>query len=309
MKKSVEKLFLSEGIESFSAVPFSVLRVIDEEQFEKSLLRREEVQSALVFLCPYYDGDEEGRNLSLYCVPKDYHLYFRRLFARLTAARKKEYPDHRFFGVGDISPIDDVYAAAAAGLGVIGKNGLLIHPMYSSFVFIASILSDLPTEQYYDAGETPETPTVRFCEGCGACTDACKACLNAHKGACLSALTQKKGELSAEERAALRAGKLVFGCDTCQLVCPHTKKMQRLGVRTGIDFFRQDKIYVLTKEAVLGMRKNELSERAFGWRGRALLLRNFDILYGTSNEEDQKNDPRDADPILPHDDRRHHGGY
>ena len=286
MKESVKKLFLSEGIETFSAVPFSRMRVIDEKQFSKIPIERDQIKSALVFLCPYYDGDAPERNISLYCVPKDYHLYFRGLFARLTDALQREYPDRRFFGVGDISPIDDVYAAAIGGLGVIGKNGLLINEKYSSFVFIAEILSDMPAELYDNDDETIAGRTARFCEDCGACARACDACRKAHKDTCLSALTQKRGKLSAEETAALRKGALAFGCDTCQLVCPHTKKMRQADVRTGIDFFRRDKIYVLTKEAVLGMSKKELSERAFGWRGRALLLRNLEILNGTFHEED-----------------------
>jgi epoxyqueuosine reductase len=60
---------------------------------------------------------------------------------------------------------------------------------------------------------------------------------------CLSALTQKK-RLTQEEEELLQAHSLVWGCDTCQLVCPHNHGVEN----TPLAFFREERIPVLTQE-------------------------------------------------------------
>ena len=95
----------------------------------------------------------------------------------------------------------------AAGLGVLGDNGLLITPRWGSFVFIGEIitLSEAP----------PEPAPLKFCAHCGRCSAACPS-----PDSCLSALTQKKGALSAGEEELIRRSGSVWGCDICQLACP-----------------------------------------------------------------------------------------
>ena len=43
---------------------------------------------------------------------------------------------------------------------------------------------------------------------------------------CLSDLTQKKGTLTAEQKAQLQAHPLIWGCDFCQLACPYNRDAQ-----------------------------------------------------------------------------------
>ena len=87
-------------------------------------------------------------------------------------------------------------------------------------------------------------------------------------------ITQKKGELTAEEIEAIRRNGTLFGCDACQMACPYNKSPKM----TPISFFYEDRIPKLTREILDRMSKEELKSRALGWRGRALLYRNLDIL-------------------------------
>lgn len=57
-------------------------------------------------------------------------------------------------------------AAARAGLGVVGDNGLLIHPLYGSYVFIGELVTDLPLK---GVGQEPEG-----CLHCGRCAAAAR---------------------------------------------------------------------------------------------------------------------------------------
>ena len=116
--------------------------------------------SAVFFLIPYYTGDSAERNISLYAVPRDYHLYVKALGEKLLPMLRSSYPGHSFALFTDHSPFDERDAAARAGLGMIGENGLLIHKKYGSYVFIAEVVSDMPL------GEDSSRKIAR-CPGCG----------------------------------------------------------------------------------------------------------------------------------------------
>ena len=184
--------------------------------------------TAFLFAVPYVltkDAENPDRNISLYAVPRDYHGYFKALAEDILPRLKQRFPSFDFALFADHSPIDEIHAAALGGLGVIGMNGLLLHKTYGSFVFLAEVITNAPWEAAtgLDLSCIPqgESPT---CRRCGACVRACPAgCLPDTKEGCLSALTQKKGALTPEETAKLAAHSLVWGCDTCQLVCPYNQ--------------------------------------------------------------------------------------
>ena len=159
-------------------------------------------------------------------------------------------------------------AAAAAGLGIIGWNHLLISEKYSSFIFLGEIVTDL---------ELPsKLREIGFCENCGICASACPVDLSVED--CLSALTQKKGTLTAaEEEKILRHG-LVWGCDRCQTACPHTQRAIEGGtIYSPIDFFSEKCIPTLTADALEGMSDEDFCTRAYSWRGRETILRNLKL--------------------------------
>lgn len=226
-------------------------------------------KTVLTVLFPYRFPDQGPRNLSRYaaCLP-DYHLAAGEVLAGAATALREAFPGHRFEPFVDNSPLPEVRAAALSGLGCIGDNGLLIHPVYGSWVFIAAIVTDL------DLPLPPAAPP-QGCLHCGACAAACPAaCLElsreGRRQSCLSAVTQKKGELTAEERALLQASPLVWGCDRCQEVCPLNRgtRIQPHPCFTGYQG-------LLTERGL-----EDLAGKAYGWRGRRVLERNLRLQGG-----------------------------
>lgn len=217
----------------------------------------------MLLLVPYRTADSPSRIISSYAVSEDYHLYFKSLFESVIPELEKKYPAASFHGFADSSPIDEIGAAAMCGLGVIGRNGLLINEKYGSYVFIGEILTDavLP-DQSSEPG---------YCLDCGACARACPTgCLGDRGAVCLSELTQKKGELSESETALMRKYRTAWGCDVCQSVCP----MNRAAEPSRIEFFCLEKIFAPR----LGGR---IDRRAYGWRKAVTIERNLKIIYGS----------------------------
>ena len=154
--------------------------------------------------------------VSRYAWGRDYHKVLR---ARMgPAARLLRSEGFRARICVDTAPLLERAMAARAGLGFIGKNGLLIHPELGSYLFLGEILTDL---------ELPEGPPVG--DGCGECTLCLRGCptqafvaprvLDA--GRCLSTWTiEHRGPFPPE--APLLQGHL-FGCDRCQEVCPYNR--------------------------------------------------------------------------------------
>ncbi len=230
---------------------------------------------AVVCLFPYYQPIKEVRNLSRYAVMKDYHQvimqYLTHICEFIQDLTGEDYSSNLFC---DNSPYHDRQLAVSAGLGIIGQNTCLIHPVYGSFVFIGYIIC----EMLYLPVDTPQTGT---CLNCGRCRQAC--CGGALQQdifrleRCASHISQKKGSLSAGEEKILKRNPLIWGCDICQEVCPYN---QALPV-TPIIEFRQDLRPFLSAKELQPLSRREFKkryhDRAFSWRGRDVLLRNLTL--------------------------------
>ena len=269
------------------AIPLSVCRPA-----KTYLLERAGIPSsgtAILFAVPYVmtaDAGEPTRNLSLYAVPRDYHGYMKELEAVVVPSLRGDYPDFAFALFADHSPIMEVDAAARAGLGMLGMNGLLLTPEYGSFVFIGELMTDAD----YTAVTGEAVPAFPAdpprCEGCGLCVKACPAgCGEGSRDGCLSALTQKKGELTPEETAAIVKGGLVWGCDACQLACPHNRAIIKDGRDTPVPYFREGRLIRADAEALAAMEDAAFKARAYSWRGRAVILRNCALFTKNDNSE------------------------
>lgn len=259
MKEIIRQLFAEENIFLCEGLPFSHCRVISEHKLKRlSFLPT----AAIVFAIPYLTTCDGVRNLSRYAVARDYHLYVKELSERLLPKLETIYPEGRFAMFADNSPIDERQAAAMAGLGVLGDNGLILTERYGPYVFIGEILCDLAMDEVGDR----EAYEVKTCHHCGACSAACPK-----KEICLSALTQKKGELSFSEINEIYTLGSVWGCDICQEVCPYAEKAET----TPIAFFKAELIPYLSLEILDSMSEQEFQKRAYAWRGRNTVRRNI----------------------------------
>lgn len=267
MKRELAEFFDSEKIEYRAVLDYAQTRVINADIMEREHFTP---RSVILFLLPYYAGECE--NLSRYAAARDYHLAIRDVSERLIAVLRESFPDCSAKGYGDHSPIDERDAALSAGLGVLGDSGLLINESYGTYIFIADVVTDIPPEQLAD--DFSAKPH-RGCISCGACKRACPTgVLRGESFDCLSAITQRKGELSDSEVDLMRKFNTVWGCDLCQSSCPYNKEPKT----TPITFFLEDRITRLTSDRLASMSKAEFNERAFAWRGRRTVERNLTLL-------------------------------
>lgn len=262
----LSNFFQKNRIELYAPIPISSCGIQKPYLLERAGIDR--AGTAVLFAVPYRTPacEDPHRNLSAYAVSKDYHRYFASLFDSILPTLQAAFPNARFAGFSDHSPIDEVDAAVRAGLGVKGENGLLLTERHSSFVFIGSICTSLALPNAA-AGE------LRHCMGCGACRRACPS-----PDRCLSSLTQKKGKLTEAEAALILSGKSVWGCDICQDVCPYTARARAAGtLYTHIPYFYEHPIPFLSLSLQKQMTEEDFSLRAYAWRGRETVERNLNI--------------------------------
>ena len=248
------------------AVPLSACRIM-----RPYLLERANITNGTVFMLavPYFSHacEDNDRCISAYAVSRDYHLFFTELYDELLPFLKKHYPTAHFAAFADHSPISELHAAVRAGLGVIGKNGLLLTEKYGSYVFLGEVITDI---------EIPcEVQPIKFCEDCGACATACPSIVS-EKSVCLSALSQKKGDLTEEEQKMLLATNTVWGCDRCQECCPYNQRAKKTGsIYSPIPFFNENTLSSPSVEEIENMSDADFATRAYSWRGRETILRNL----------------------------------
>jgi epoxyqueuosine reductase QueG len=275
MINKIFEILNSRGITLSAPIPLSACKITKEYKILRAGFSLDRELCAIMLAVPYLT-EQVTRNISAYAVSRDYHLYFKELFAGVIALLKSEFPEYRFEGFTDHSPIDEINAAALSGLGIIGTNGLLITKKYSSFVFVGEIVTNAEIDY--------KKHDIVLCENCGLCLHACPT--GCDKSGCLSAVTQKKGELTKDEAELIVSHRIAWGCDLCQKVCPHTKKAIESGsIYSDLPFFKQKRTPYLTYDIINEMSEDEFKERAYSWRGKPTLLRNLSLLENLESSD------------------------
>ncbi len=262
---NISDFLKQENIFEYAVLPYSELTVTDPRR-DKAMRESFVPQSALFFLMPYYVKGEKT-NLSRYAHARDYHLFVKELYTR--AQKVLPVP---FCTFADTSPVDEVDGAVKAGLGCVGKNGLLINRRYGSWIFIGEFFFPVPSGSEFFAGceRKERTPSCLLCSKCE------KACITggiSDKSLCVSCINQKKKADENDIEIICRT-RLVWGCDECQEACPMNR-----GEETPIAFFKEKLIPRLDSETLDTLiSSGEFKNRAYAWRGEEVISRNLKIL-------------------------------
>jgi len=178
-------------------------------------------KSVITLLKNYYPSAQQANNtpkIAKYAFGKDYHEVIRSQLTELIGSIKETVGEIQGRGFVDSAPVLERTWAQRSGLGWLGKNGNLITKESGSFYFIATLITDLAL-QYDD-------PFVKdFCGTCTKCIDACPT--NAilpgkvvDGSRCISYFTIEIKEMLIPGEMKGKFDNWMFGCDTCQDVCP-----------------------------------------------------------------------------------------
>lgn len=180
--------------------------------------------------------------------------------------------------VDGVPPVERALAKRA-GLGFHGKNCSLIHPALGSWFW----LGELALDRELPPPLQPPPAAGSEGEGCGSCRRCLEACptgallapyeLDPYR--CLSYLTQAKGAIPKEYRLLL--GPRLFGCDTCQEVCPYNRQV---GQVTPVE--QASPAWLPLAPLVIPGSKRFVAGTALAWRGSTVLARNAAIVLGNS---------------------------
>ena len=207
---------------------------------------------------------------------RDYHHVLREAMSKLEAFIRERVPDAILESMVDTGALVDRAVSQRAGIGFSAKNCAIISPKYGSWIYLGEMVTSIPFP--------PDTPVSEDCGECTKCIDACPTGalvgpgqLNAQR--CISFLTQTKGFL--DEEVMRKIGNRLYGCDTCQVVCPKNK---------GLNWTHHEELQPDPEKAkplllpILDMSNREFKE-TFGdtsaaWRGRKPIQRNAVIALG-----------------------------
>ncbi len=178
-------------------------------------------RSVITLLKNYYPPQKQEDGLpriSKYAYGKDYHEVIREQLNEWLRRVRETIGDISGRGFVDSAPVLERTWAQRSGLGWVGKNGNLINKQSGSFYFIATLITDL--ELKYD------DPFARdYCGTCTRCIDACPtgAILPGKQvdgSRCISYFTIELKEMMIPADMKGKFDNWLFGCDTCQDVCP-----------------------------------------------------------------------------------------
>ena len=189
-----------------------------------------------------YKSDDRVPFIAQYAYGEDYHDKMKRMLHALAAKLKEAYPGIETRPCVDSAPIPEKYWAIRAGLGWRGRNTLLIHPQFGSFVNLGELLVTLPADAY-------DSPLPNGCPPhCRACLTACPngaittpeppappenpetprqpifnfqcSIFSSQRCTAYQTIESRAPELP----AGLDTAGYAFGCDRCQLACPYNQK-------------------------------------------------------------------------------------
>lgn len=208
----------------------------------------------------------------------DYHYILQDKLERLARGIEKLTADFEYKGMVDTGALVDTAVARRAGIGFIGKNGLVISKEFGSYMFLGELITNLELE--------PDSPVDYDCGDCNRCVEACPtSCLlgdsTMDARRCLSFQTQDKGMMDLEFRKKIKT--VIYGCDICQICCPYNKGIDSPPVvDIDPDLAQPELIPFLNLSN--GQFKEKFGMIAGSWRGKNILQRNAIIALANAHD-------------------------
>ncbi|MCL2114405.1 MAG: tRNA epoxyqueuosine(34) reductase QueG [Streptococcaceae bacterium] len=212
---------------------------------------------------------------------EDYHFVLQRKLKSLAEGIEQLAGEFHYKAMVDTGALVDVAVAARAGLGFIGKNGLLINKEFGSWMFLGELVTNLEI--------APDLPVDYGCGDCTRCVEFCPTSALLGDGRldaprCLSFQTQAKGKMPEEFREKIKT--VIYGCDICQVVCPYNK-----GINSHFHPEMEPDPELTNPELLplldLSNKQfiNKFGSMAGSWRGKNPLQRN--AIYALANSNDK----------------------
>jgi len=158
--------------------------------------------------------------LARYTWIQDYHILVKELLQKLADEIVGDCPSVKYRITVDSSAISEKRWAMEAGVGCIGKNGV-VHNQHGSFFVLGVLLLN----QFCDNYDLPVPKS-----DCGECEICVKSCpVNALETPfqvdARRCVSYRNTEDKSPNYSELAKEKYLFGCDICQEVCPRNKKV------------------------------------------------------------------------------------
>lgn len=274
----------------------SYLSGFEEKNIEKRInpyLTLQNAETIIVIGMSYYVNEKDivcispnkiRGNISRSSWGRDYHIVLKEKMKNLSEYMEKEYNDFEYKYFTDTGPLVDRHLAYKAGIGWYGKNNCIISDEYGSWIFIGYILCNLKinVDNFIKTG----------CGNCNKCINACPTGAlmedNLYNSKlCISYLTQTKENISYELREKM--GNSIYGCDICQLVCPHNSHR----LKSHEEFIPKKDNYKPDLFDLLKLSNKQFKKRfgdsAMAWRGNNIIKRNALIALGNSGKQEVMN--------------------
>lgn len=214
-----------------------------------------------------------AQGIARYARGQDYHVFLRKRLRQLAAFVRGLGPGIEARPLSDTAPVLERVWASRAGLGFVGKHGLLITPGQGSYQLLGQVVTTLVLHA--------DAPIAERCGSCTRCLDACPtsafvAPFVLDPRRCIAYLTIEQREAPPEElREAI--GEHLFGCDDCQDVCPFNRAAPPSAEKT-VPFAPHPRWSEIGLEDLVGLDEAGWSDAALGTpihrAGRAGMARN-----------------------------------
>lgn len=229
-----------------------------DKRFDPRLLV-ERARTVIVCAVGYKSAVSEGytascrTKIATYACNRDYHTTIKEQLYALLSRIREVCPTVQGRAFVDSAPVAEKVWAVEAGLGFIGRQSLLIHPVLGSYLHLGELIITEEADRY-------DHPTEGV--GCGACRRCIEGCPT---GAILpeERMIDAKHCIACHTIEQPNAEQIdldgwIFGCDACQQACPYNRRAPQARNSRFSPLFDPR---TLTDEAWLTMREEIFKER------------------------------------------------